>query len=123
MTSIANRPCHPFDRRIAAGTTRPSRATHVLYRIPPELLPGHDALDLGLWMVTTLGDYLTAGELYPVRNFYDNSFDETDLIRITHTELGFPLWVQPFAAYLRTGPFEDWQPQPSYWVTPAWPGH
>jgi hypothetical protein len=119
MTSIANRPCLPFDRRMPAGTTRPSRATHVLYRIPPELLPGHDALDLGLWMVTTLGDYLTPGELYPVSNFYDNGFDETDLIRITHAELGFPLWVQPFTAYLRTDPDEGWQPMPSYWVTPA----
>lgn len=117
MPSISDRACHPFDRRIPKGTTRPSRATHVLYRMPPELLVIQETGDLPWWSITTLGDYEIGPELYPVSNFYDNGFDETDLIRITAVELGFPVWLQPFRAYLRWDAFGDWQPQPSYWVT------
>jgi hypothetical protein len=117
MPSISSRPCHSFDRRIPAGSKRPSRATHVLYRMPPELLLFHETGDLAWWAITTLDDYVIGPELYPVSNFYDNGFDETGLIRITATELGFPVWLQPFTAYLRWDAFGDWQPQQSYWVT------
>lgn len=109
----------PFERRIAAGTTRPVATTCVLYRMPAELLlEGYRTGDLDWWDITTLGDYLSsAWEFYPIGTFYENGFDETDLARITAAELGPAVYLQPFTAYLRTD-WQDWQPQPSYWVIP-----
>lgn len=97
----------------------PSRATHVLQWLPPQLLERASGdPDDGLWEIQTLGDFLAGTPSGDLPGMYGPSTVlPDDLAAFIWNEWREVLWLTPFPIEI-----EDIGIVPAYWLTPTGAG-